>query len=343
MKQLVCDFEDGQIAPTFSTYGGALGSLQVVDKTVIQPRSGSRCLRCRVDDTKERNTGGISGTERPSCGLAHTEATHESDDLFVGWSYHIPTEQPDAAGGRFPPIDPSDETPPHPAGMWFQIADLVLGESPRLGIGVEMNKLVIKVVGETKSTTLLRRPLILDTWHDLIIHCHISSNRSYGFIEVWHDDEQLQFASRKTAFYLSTLDKAKTVTFALGQYRCLGLGATDSYADEIRFGPTLASVKCPEPLDALAADPHKPRGELHTKGGFHFARLEDGSVNLRFALPAQPPYYPEPQTVREMALNPSDWASVVSSMSEFGENAGTYKAALAFHQGAEADSPETTQ
>ena len=64
---------------------------------------------------------------------------------------------------------------------------------------------------------------------------------------------------------------------------------------------------------------------FHAKNGQYFERQDDGSVRIfargGLGLSSDP-------IVKDVTLGPSEWASVVASMSLEGENGETYRAAL---------------
>ena len=73
-------------------------------------------------------------------------------------------------------------------------------------------------------------------------------------------------------------------------------------------------------LETTNADP--VYGEFHAKEGLFFQRFSDGSVRVRAADPTGK------DTLKEVTLDASAWASVVASMTAAGENGRTWNAAL---------------
>lgn len=68
---------------------------------------------------------------------------------------------------------------------------------------------------------------------------------------------------------------------------------------------------------------------FHVKDGVYFERIEDGTVHLTvFEGPFQ-----KQAKVKDIVMSPSEWASVVASVSHNGESAHTFKGAMLFHNG----------
>lgn len=68
-------------------------------------------------------------------------------------------------------------------------------------------------------------------------------------------------------------------------------------------------------------------GEFHSRDGFYFKRLPDGSVRIRIAEDAKS----DAKTLRQIKLPASEWASVVANVSASGETAESHRAAVSFH------------
>lgn len=66
---------------------------------------------------------------------------------------------------------------------------------------------------------------------------------------------------------------------------------------------------------------------FHTHGGWFFERLADGSVHQYHRR------YPEDVTDQEIWFSVDEWASVVATVSAFGEDLGTFEQAKDFHSG----------
>ncbi len=65
-------------------------------------------------------------------------------------------------------------------------------------------------------------------------------------------------------------------------------------------------------------------GWFHVSNGLYFRRTDDGSVEV-----GRGPGFDDVEVIQ--TIDPSSWASVVSSMCARGENHLTYTEALAFH------------
>lgn len=77
-------------------------------------------------------------------------------------------------------------------------------------------------------------------------------------------------------------------------------------------------------------------GVYHWRDGVHFGRDADGTVSIfKFDPNAQPG---SRGTLFEMLIPPSDWASIVASVSRQGDTGPAYGIAKALH-----DAPEITQ
>lgn len=70
---------------------------------------------------------------------------------------------------------------------------------------------------------------------------------------------------------------------------------------------------------------------FHSKDGWFFSRLENGSVAVEKRLTAK-----ETSGLREyIVFTPEEWASIVASVSKTGEAHGRFFQAFAFHDGAD--------
>ncbi len=73
---------------------------------------------------------------------------------------------------------------------------------------------------------------------------------------------------------------------------------------------------------------------FHSRDGVFFQRQEDGSVRVLIRETG----HDEAPVLKDATLGPSEWASVVASMSKEGENGETWRMALRTQVGAEAAS-----
>jgi|FLYL01.1.fsa_nt_gi hypothetical protein len=64
---------------------------------------------------------------------------------------------------------------------------------------------------------------------------------------------------------------------------------------------------------------------FHLQDGWHFERLEDGSVRLYIEIDGRRPF--------ATVATEDSWASAVSAVSAEGENSETHQAALELHRG----------
>lgn len=76
--------------------------------------------------------------------------------------------------------------------------------------------------------------------------------------------------------------------------------------------------------------------KFHSKDGLYFQRRDDGSVDIShwlsgIANTGRADQQPCDVLNRSWRLTASEWASVVASVSQDGENGETWKAALDFH------------
>ena len=81
---------------------------------------------------------------------------------------------------------------------------------------------------------------------------------------------------------------------------------------------------------------------FHSRDGFHFARLDDGSVRVALTRPVlRPDGEPtlDQAVIAQVVLPPAEWASVVASVSKYGETGVSWSAALDWHGGSPLSEP----
>jgi hypothetical protein len=88
-------------------------------------------------------------------------------------------------------------------------------------------------------------------------------------------------------------------------------------------GPLITDVITSMNLPTRAASPGLAERGFHSRDGFYYKRVRNGRVIVS--------YWRGDDRIGSAELAASEWASVVASTSQPGENADTYHAALAFH------------
>jgi hypothetical protein len=88
-------------------------------------------------------------------------------------------------------------------------------------------------------------------WYDFIAHIKFSASASVGFVELWMDSPYggygyfgpQKFKNGSTRMYMRSLTSGGTANQRVGLYRNKNFATTDVvYYDNVRMGPTLASV-----------------------------------------------------------------------------------------------------
>ena len=234
--------------------------------------AGVHAARLSVSDgDTEASCPGHVFTPNPAASLIGPTVFHNGDDAWMGFSVYFP------AG--FPNIP-----------NWFQFAELYgkpYGGSPPIGLAVVGNRMGLWRDATQNFDNPWSTPLVTNQWQDIVLHVKFSSDPTVGFVELYLNGVQQQFADGSTRLYYATLVAGNNWDGASGgnyldidEYRShldqLGtvtiydaeMAIGDSYAavaPQLHYGIASAPTSSPAPPSTTVAPAPKPAPKPTTK------------------------------------------------------------------------------
>lgn len=198
--------------------------------------AGGHAFQLSVNDgdTSSRCPGHVF-TPQPAASLISPTLFHNGDDAWIGESLYLPV--------GFPYI-------PH----WFQFAELdgaPFGGSPPVGLDIEGNHFGLYRDATHNFDAIWNAPVVTGAWQDFVLHVKFSNDPTVGFVELYYNGVQQQFADGSTRDYYATLvagnnwDGASGGNFLdLDQYRSGydDFGTLTIYEAEPSIGSSYAAV-----------------------------------------------------------------------------------------------------
>ena len=191
-------------------------------------------LKVSDGDTQSACPGKVF-TPNPAASMIGPTVFHNGDDAWMGFSVYLP------AG--FPTIP-----------TWFQFAEVYgppFGGSPPIGLDIEGNRMGLWRDATHNFDNPWSTPVVTGQWQDIVLHVKFSPDPTVGFVELYFNGVQQQFADGSTRLYYSTLVPGNNWDGASGgnyldidQYRSHldQLGTVTVYDAEMAIGDSYAAV-----------------------------------------------------------------------------------------------------
>ena len=196
------------------------------DSTMV--RKGTHSAKFRV-----HNSDALAGTTNPRAQLAYQGKFCEGDDLYLGWSWYLPSNFPTSM----------------PSGSWINIGEIGFGPpwgAPPLHFAYRGSSIALVNYNQNGGwRDVASFPAQRGQWQDVVAHVKFSKSTSVGFVELWENGQPVRMSNGSTRQYMNTINQnasgcggwLPTLYRSKGYWEWLTL-----YYDEAKVGTSYAAV-----------------------------------------------------------------------------------------------------
>ena len=220
------DRDDDTFVPPWDVAQRAATDRLTTDSTVV--RKGTHSAKFRVHDSDA-----LAGTTNPRAQLGDLDKFCEGDDLYLGWSWYLPSNFPESM----------------PSGSWINIGQIGFGAPwgyPPLHFEARGSSIALVNYNQNGGwRDVASFPTQRGHWQDVVAHVKFSKSTSVGFVELWVNGQPVRMSNGSTKQYMNTINQnasgcggwLPTLYRSKGYWEWLTL-----YYDEAKVGTSYAAV-----------------------------------------------------------------------------------------------------